>query len=95
LFDVNIPLIYGEERKSFWQLQEELLEPSDNPFMFAYIASPSIIKHPGPSTLQLTRSDYGRMYQGGSDDDLSSFDVVFHLEQPLNEEYLVSMWNFG
>jgi hypothetical protein len=86
LLDVNIPLIYGEGRKAFWRLQEELLKRSDDASMFAYIASHSTTKHPGPSTLQFARPGHDRMFKNDPDDDLSAFGSFLRLEKPPNEE---------
>jgi hypothetical protein len=36
LFDVNMPLIYGEGRRAFVRLQEQLLKQSDDASIFAY-----------------------------------------------------------
>lgn len=38
LFDINMPLIYGEGRKAFVRLQEELLTKSDDASIFAYLS---------------------------------------------------------
>jgi hypothetical protein len=53
IFNVNMPLIYGEGRKSFFRLQEELLKRSDDASIFAYVAFES--GFPGPSTLRVTQ----------------------------------------
>jgi hypothetical protein len=39
LFDVNMPLIYGEGRRAFVRLQEELLARSDDASIFAFFAA--------------------------------------------------------
>ncbi|KAF8857863.1 HET-domain-containing protein, partial [Acephala macrosclerotiorum] len=36
LFDVNMPLLYGEGRKAFSRLQQEILKQSDDPSIFAW-----------------------------------------------------------
>lgn len=36
LFDVNMPLLYGEGRKAFRRLQEEIIRRSDDPSIFAW-----------------------------------------------------------
>lgn len=53
IFNVNMPLIYGEGRKAFFRLQEELLRRSDDASIFAYVAFES--KFPGPTTLCVTQ----------------------------------------
>ncbi|KIW10635.1 hypothetical protein PV08_11599 [Exophiala spinifera] len=37
IFDVNMPLIYGEEEKAFARLQEEILKTSTDPSIFAWM----------------------------------------------------------
>jgi hypothetical protein len=39
LFDVNMPLLYGEGKKSFIRLQEEIMEISDDQSLFAWKAT--------------------------------------------------------
>lgn len=39
LFDVNIPLLYGEKRKAFKRLQEAILETVNDPSIFAWNSS--------------------------------------------------------
>ncbi|PMD30328.1 hypothetical protein L207DRAFT_396175, partial [Hyaloscypha variabilis F] len=36
LFDINMPLLYGEGRKAFFRLQEELIKCSNDPSLFAW-----------------------------------------------------------
>ena len=38
LFDVNMPLLYGEGRKAFYRLQLEIIKQSDDESIFAWIA---------------------------------------------------------
>ncbi|KAK7970104.1 hypothetical protein PG996_001461 [Apiospora saccharicola] len=40
LFDVNMPLLYGEGKKAFTRLQEEILEDTDDQTIFAWTVSP-------------------------------------------------------
>lgn len=40
LFDINMPLIYGEGRKAFIRLQEEILRQSDDHTLFAWRGAP-------------------------------------------------------
>lgn len=35
IFDVNMPLIYGEGKKAFLRLQEEIIKNSDDESIFA------------------------------------------------------------
>lgn len=41
IFDVNMPLLYGEGKKAFIRLQEEILKASDDQSIFAWAAPPS------------------------------------------------------
>lgn len=52
LFDVSMPLIYGEGRQAFLRLQEELLRRSDDVSVFAYFSNPPSAPA-GPSTLRV------------------------------------------
>lgn len=36
LFDINLPLLYGEGKTTFFRLQEELLKTSDDQSLFAW-----------------------------------------------------------
>ena len=38
LFNVNMPLLYGEGRKAFYRLQLEIVKNSDNESIFAWVA---------------------------------------------------------
>lgn len=40
LFDVNMPLLYGEGKKAFTRLQEEILKDTDDQTIFAWTVSP-------------------------------------------------------
>lgn len=50
LFDVNMPMLYGEGAKAFTRLQEEIIKHSDDQTLFAWSAEPS----PMPSGLLAT-----------------------------------------
>lgn len=41
IFDVNMPMLYGEGRKAFVRLQEEILKNSDDQSLFAWCATPN------------------------------------------------------
>ena len=47
LFDINMPLLYGEGEKAFYRLQEEIAKESDDVSLFAW----SGIPHPNSSLL--------------------------------------------
>jgi hypothetical protein len=42
LFGVNMPLLYGENQKAFFRLQEEIMKRSDDHSLFAWKASESV-----------------------------------------------------
>ncbi|KID74144.1 Vegetative incompatibility protein HET-E-1 [Metarhizium brunneum] len=52
LFNVNMPLIYGEGRNAFYNLQLEIIKSSDDQSIFAWTCEPE-----GPSTLSLYEQD--------------------------------------
>jgi hypothetical protein len=41
LFDINMPLLYGEGPKAFLRLQEEIIKRSNDQSLFAWTATPS------------------------------------------------------
>ncbi|KAI6896961.1 hypothetical protein D0869_15690 [Hortaea werneckii] len=47
LFDVNIPLLYGEREKSFMRLQEEIIRRSNDQSIFAWGYGMSVDENPG------------------------------------------------
>ena len=58
LFDVNMPLLYGEGRKAFYRLQLEIIKQSDDDSIFAWVAH-SLSYHAGmlapwPSALKFS-----------------------------------------
>ncbi|KAF3032947.1 hypothetical protein E8E11_003593, partial [Didymella keratinophila] len=79
LFDINMPLIYGEGWKAFVRLQQELLMKSDDASMFAYVSvMPS--KAPGPTELRITHHD-GEIIVSDHFDPFTDF--------PVDEEQIV------
>lgn len=73
LFDVSMPLIYGEGRKAFVRLQEELLKRSGDASIFAFVSlRPS--NHPGPTELRI-------QYHGS---DVSNLVVSEHFDSDSN-----------
>ncbi|KAK5659664.1 hypothetical protein OQA88_872 [Cercophora sp. LCS_1] len=45
LFQVNMPLLYGEGHRAFTRLQEEIIQRSDDQSLFAWIADPLSPEH--------------------------------------------------
>ena len=41
IFDVNMPLLYGEGRKAFFRLQSEIIKQSNDESVFAWIVDPN------------------------------------------------------
>ncbi|KAI1099792.1 heterokaryon incompatibility protein-domain-containing protein [Jackrogersella minutella] len=66
LFGINMPLLYGEERKAFIRLQQEILKVSDDESIFAWHAPTSVIQNSqdilcgmlAPSADYFTKSNY-------------------------------------
>lgn len=69
LFDVNIPLLYGERGKAFMRLQEEIIRRSPDESIFAWGCDMSIDETPG-RLLARSPADFrgssGIVYGGGS-----------------------------
>ena len=67
LFDVNIPLIYGEGRKAFRRLQEEIISSYNDHSIFAWDdePAPNLIVH-GNSTSSMLADSPGRFVHSGS-----------------------------
>lgn len=55
LFDINMPLIYGEGRRAFVRLQEELLTKTGDASILAYMA----LQVPAPKQETVTQTDAG------------------------------------
>ena len=52
-FDINMPILYGENMKTFTRLREELVEASNDPLKFAFLYSRTKNNtHPSPKVLQ-------------------------------------------
>lgn len=56
LFDVNMPLIYGEGKRAFLRLQEELLKTTNDSSILAYIAHKAI-RSPSIATSEASDED--------------------------------------
>ncbi|KAJ8115339.1 hypothetical protein OPT61_g2993 [Boeremia exigua] len=75
ILDVNMPLIYGEGKRAFIRLQEELLKSSNDASILAYIAHKAKI----PSAIASTESFERRLSPQASDIN----DIRFSDEAPL------------
>jgi hypothetical protein len=74
LFDINMPLLYGEGMKSFQRLQEEILKSSDDETIFAWI-DPSAGAHTYSGLLARSPNCFKRAHDiasGGYERALSS-----------------------
>ena len=47
IFDVNMPMLYGEGQKAFIRLQEEILKEFDDHSLFAWKAAPEATQYRG------------------------------------------------
>ena len=69
LFDVNIPLLYGEREKAFMRLQEEIIRRSSDQSIFAWGYEMSVDENPG-ALLSRSPADFrgssGIVSRGGS-----------------------------
>ena len=63
IFDVNMPLIYGEGRKAFIRLQEEIIKRSTDQSILAWDQSFTS----GPSVLASSPRDFPRIYDNDSE----------------------------
>lgn len=77
LFDVNMPLLYGEGRKAFSRLQQEILKQSDDQSIFAWsypeeehshtqvsgLIAPSPEYFKDASSIELLRQEHGKEYE--------------------------------
>jgi hypothetical protein len=62
LFDVNMPLLYGEGRKAFLRLQQEILKQSDDQSIFAWPYPEEEHSHMQLSGLIAPSAEYSRMH---------------------------------
>jgi hypothetical protein len=58
LFDINMPLLYGEGRKSFFRLQEELLKCSSDQSLLAWGIEPPLQQLDPDKSWTVTLNDY-------------------------------------
>lgn len=88
LFDVNMPMLYGEGKKAFLRLQEEIVKNSDDHTVFAWTANEqSYMMHRGifaESPLEFA-SARGLMTRemGGKSSPSTNTSAGFHLRLPL------------
>ncbi|KAH7309735.1 heterokaryon incompatibility protein-domain-containing protein [Stachybotrys elegans] len=54
IFDINMPLLYGEGTRAFMRLQEEIIKTTEDQSIFAWA---------GPNTLDYYREDYGDTFE--------------------------------
>lgn len=64
IFDVNMPLLYGEGKKAFTRLQEEIMKVSDDATLFAWGLASTIrtISKDSPSEFWRERRDTSRLH---------------------------------
>lgn len=89
LFDINMPLLYGEGQKAFIRLQEEILRQSDDHTLFAWRSAPE-------STIPATTSGFlaehprnFRNFRSQSDTNLGNMHggYIFH------KDHIVRVWD--
>ncbi|KZZ93871.1 Heterokaryon incompatibility [Moelleriella libera RCEF 2490] len=100
MFGVNMPLLYGEGRKAFMRLQEEILKETDDQSIFAWDASPYagqavVIGALSPSPRYF--ADCGNIYlppcqEGGS---VSITNKSISVDLPCCHEYTLDSRNDG
>ncbi|KAK1754927.1 vegetative incompatibility protein HET-E-1, partial [Echria macrotheca] len=86
LFDVNMPMIYGEGRKAFYRLQQEILKQSDDHSLFAWTHPPNDHSHtmmtgllaPSPNHFKDAASIKQLRYSAGEKYE-NVFELVHHL----------------
>ena len=100
LFDVNMPLLYGEGRKAFYRLQLEILNKSDDDSIFAWSADiyTSGMLAPWPSNFK----DAGNIsiYEGPSPNLIQPYrmnnrGLEFHLPSQLYSVMKLRSENLG
>lgn len=85
LFDVNMPLLYGEGRKAFLRLQQEILKHSDDQSIFAWSYSEEEQGHTQYSGLLAPSVEFFRegfrieLQQDHGDGDENPFEIVNRL----------------
>ena len=89
LFDVNMPLLYGEGSKSFFRLQEQIIRHSDDESIFAW--APVLYTHPSSGFLATSPRDFvgsGDIVESLADTPLVPFSLTnrgLHMLRPLFE----------
>ncbi|MCJ1382355.1 hypothetical protein MMC17_005468 [Xylographa soralifera] len=90
LFDVNMPLLYGEGRKAFYRLQLEIINNSDDDSIFAWFADSgnvSGIIAPSPSSFgnsgNIILADNGYEFERRKPHRMTNKGLEFHLPYQL------------
>ncbi|CZR70205.1 uncharacterized protein PAC_20106 [Phialocephala subalpina] len=96
LFDVNMPLLYGEGRKAFSRLQQEILKISDDPSIFAWSYPLEMHSHTQMSGLFAPSPEYfknssqiellGQEHGGESESPFQVVNRVVRLRQRLVDQ---------
>lgn len=96
LFDVNMPLLYGEGRKAFLRLQQEILKQSDDPSIFAWSYPSEMHSHTQISGLFAPSPEYfkdasriellGPEHGAGSEDPFQVVNQLIRLRRPLVDQ---------
>ncbi|MCJ1399129.1 hypothetical protein MMC11_002331 [Xylographa trunciseda] len=91
IFDVNMPLLYGEGRKAFYRLQLEIINNSDDESIFAWMADPGRITGmlaPWPSSF-ISSADIVPSYASTKSDERQPYRMTnrgleFHLPRVVH-----------
>ncbi|ETS77963.1 hypothetical protein PFICI_10025 [Pestalotiopsis fici W106-1] len=102
IFDLNMPLLYGEGRKAFTRLQEEIIKTSSDQSIFAWTWNDDVpsdwtsILAPSPSTFSQAANIFA--YSKRNSTSYSITNVGLSIELPLahsfgNSWILLNIWN--
>ncbi|KAF5013655.1 hypothetical protein FDECE_347 [Fusarium decemcellulare] len=83
LFNVNMPLLYGEGTKAFVRLQEEILRQSDDHTLFAWRAAPS----------EASKGEVRGLFASSPTEFRNFFDGFEHQEPRAEKDHLVRLWD--
>lgn len=89
LFDINMPLIYGEGQKAFIRLQEEILRQSDDHTLFAWRSTPESTIRGTASGLLADHPRNFRNFRSQKDDDPTST----HTAGTGDKDHILRVWD--
>ncbi|KAK1751053.1 vegetative incompatibility protein HET-E-1 [Echria macrotheca] len=92
LFDINMPLLYGEGPKAFTRLQEEIIKVSTDHSIFCWNWNPAYVPNNWVSLLAPSPYTFNPKYQSK---DYTDYKVVEKSEELFNYSPIYSMTNAG